>query len=169
MSQRQTGKVGVDPPVQNAIRRYFPQYPEGTRGQTLADPNAYLLASILHQLEGEEPADFDLDESDQQGRYFAEKYTVTASGPKQGGQVPKEVDGAKIELGESYDAVDLRFTDAVTVAFKGPNSDHRTIEYRAEDSPVVGRPAQSAAMWVTRGETASIDPTLWMEAYNDGE
>jgi hypothetical protein len=167
---QELGQIGVDNPVADVIRRYFPGYPEGMSGQVFADPEVALLAALIKQGEDVEPADYEMDEDEQtDNNYFAEKFTVTAGGPTVGGEEPEYVDGAKINLGMTVDAVDLRFTDAIEVAFKGPNEDHRLIEYRAEDSPIVGKEATTSAMWVTRADAATSDPTLYVEAYENGE
>lgn len=165
---RKTGELGVDEQIQQAIRRYYPQYPTGLGRQQLASSEEYLLASILRQLEGTEPADYDLEADDQEANYFAETYTATADGPRVGGEEPEEVDGAKVDLGDRYDAVDLRFDDDVVIAFKNANNDHRDIKYGSENSPVVGRPAQSRYVWIRRADSATSDPTVHLEAY-DGE
>lgn len=162
----ETGQIGVDPPVQQLIRRYFPEYPGGLGGQQLADAQLYMLGAILRQLEGIEPSDFELEEETTTANYFAEEYTATTSGPRVGGNEPEEVDGTRIDLGETYEAVDLRFDDDVVVAFNGTNNDHRDVKYRAKDSPVVGRQAQTRYIWLRRAESASSDPTVFLEAYN---
>jgi len=165
-STRTTGQPGVDEQIQQEIRRYYPQYPAGLARQELASSEEYLLASILRQLEGKTPDDYDLEDDDQEANYFAEAYTATVDGPRVGGDEPEEVDGTKVDLGERYDAVDLRFTDDVVVAFKNSNNPHRDVKYREQDSPVVGRPAQSRYIWIRRADSATSDPTVFVEAYN---
>lgn len=161
----QMGAVGTDPPVADVIRRYFADYPGGTTKQLLSDPNTALLAALVRQGEDYETPDYELEEEDATATYYADQYTVTASGPKQGGKEPENVDGAKIDLGEAFDAFDLRFTDAVDVAFQGPNNEHRVITYRAEDSPVVGKEAATRYIYVTRADAATSNPTFYVEAY----
>lgn len=163
------GSLGVDKPVVDVIQRYFPGYPNGYAGQTLADPEVALLAALIKQGEDVEPADYEMDEEDSTSNYYAEDYSVTALGPRQDGAEPSNVDGKKIDLGMTVDAFDLRFTDDVVVAFKPPNEDHRDIKYRAGDSPVVGKEATTSNVWVRRADSATSDPTLFIEGYENGE
>lgn len=165
----QMGRPGVDEPVADLIRQYFPDYPESSLRQTLSDPEVALLASLVRQGQGVEPADYELEETDVTAEYFAEEYTVTSAGPRSGGEEPDEVDGTEIDLGLTAQSFDLRFTDDIMVAFMGPNHPHRAIKYRAKDSPVVGKRATTSAVWVWRADSASSDATLFLEADRDGE
>lgn len=163
------GEFGVDQPVAQAIRRYFPEYPTGLSDQQQADPLAYLLAAQLLQNEGVQPKDFSLETDETTANYYAEEYTVTSNGPRVGGEEPENVDGQKIDLGEPFDRVDLRIDDDVVIAFNAPNNDHREIRYRVEDSPIIGKEAQTRYIWLKRADSATSDPTVFLEAYNDGQ
>jgi hypothetical protein len=163
----QFGSVGVDRATERLIREYFPEYPDSTLEQLLADPQTALTAALVRQnMDRPEP---DTTESQNvEARYYAEKYTVTADGPRQadsGGSLaePENVNGTKVDLGFAADTFDLRFTDHITVAFKSPNDTHRDIHYRPEDSPVAGKEAHTRYVWLERHDQATSDPTVWIE------
>lgn len=163
-TNNEMGKVGVDPPIERLIRQYYPNYPQDSLGQLLSDPSVALLAVLARQNQDSGTYQDTTETQDVEASYYADKYLVTSDGPRNGdGSTPENVDGKQIDLGFPVDTFDLRFTDAITVAFQGPNNQHRTIEYRAGDSPVVGKAAETRYVYVARAASATSDPTLWIE------
>jgi len=165
---QQFGSVGVDEATERLIREYFPEYPDSTVRQLLADPQTALTAALLREMRGD-TMDIETDSNSRDtARYYADQYTVTDAGPRQDGAEPENVDGTEIDLGFAVDTWDLRFDEDIVVAWKAPNRRHREVKYRASDSPVVGKEARSRYIWVWRADSASADATLFLEGDTDG-
>lgn len=170
MSQKdKMGEIGVDGPVAAVIRRQFPTYPESRIRQMFSDPSTALLAALVEQ--NASPNTSAETERNPEAEYFAQEFTVTADGPRvtdSEGNVtePDYVDGKKVDLGYVVSEFDLRgFTEDVMVAFKGPNTTNRDIKYRAQDEPVAGIDAETRYVWLWRADSASSDPTVFVEGW----
>lgn len=162
MSANEFGKVGVDPATEDIIRRAFPEYPKSWIEQQFADPQTAILAALLR----EELGHYGAETPEKEARYYADEYTVTASGPRQSGTEPRNVNGKRIDFQQVVSAVDLRFDAAISVSFKRADSEHRQVTYLAADSPVVGIPVETRYMWVERADEASANAALQVEAWN---
>lgn len=167
------GELGVDTPIEEQIRRHYPGYPESTIGQMLSDPQVALLSILVDEMGSGSTSSSDSGTSNETATYFAEKYTVTSDGPrvkKADGTLeePEEVDGARVDVGFVANSWDLRFTDDVVVAWQPSNRTHRDVLYRAKDSPVVGKTARSQSIWIKQADSASSNPTLFVEGDVDG-
>lgn len=119
------------------------------------DETEALLSAILLELRDEKSIPDAAAETDE-ATYAAVAVTVDDDGPTD--QAPPSVDGTKIDLGAIYSGFNLRFSDAVEVAFK--ESGKRWIPYRADESPVTGVQAETRYVWVRAHDDAATDPTV---------
>ena len=167
-TQEQFGSVGVDRATERLIREYFPEYPDSTIEQLLADPQTALTAALLREMRGD-TSDVDTDSSTREtGRYFAQEFEVTVDGPRIDGEEPEFVEGKEIDVGAVYDEWDIRgFSDDIRIAWKEPNRTNRAIKYRGgTDNPVAGVPVSTRYVWLWRAESASSDSTVYLEGWS---
>lgn len=166
-TQEQFGSLGVDKATERLIREYFPEYPDSTMEQLLADPQTALTAALLREMRGDVRALDTGSKTRETGRYFAQEFTVTESGPRVNGEEPEYVEGKRIDVGTVYDEWDIRgFTDDIKIAWKSPNRTNRDITYRGgTDNPVAGVPVSTRYVWLWRAESATSDSTVYLEGW----
>lgn len=169
-NSNELGNLGLDEPVLQQIRTYYPDYPESTIQQMLSDPEIVLLSILVDELGSRQSATSTSSDGPerQTAQYYAEQYTVTSDGPRIDGESPENVEGQRIDIGFSAGSWDLRFDDDIVVSWKEPNRTNREVNYRSQDSPVVGISRQSRYLWVKRADSASSDATLFVEGDIDG-
>ncbi|MFC6952225.1 hypothetical protein [Halorubellus litoreus] len=131
-----------------------------------SDTDRLLLALLLEQrgqelVEALDDAQSEYTDEDSGTQYYAQQFTVTQSGP------PEDVtdDQGRLDFGFEATSVDLRFTDSVEVAFKPQGNANRVIEYRKQDKHAEGIPVETQTMGVVRADSATSDPTVWVEAW----
>ena len=152
------GMTGTDTAIDDLLSGYFPSE-TSLLGEAVEDETNLLLAALLMEQRGSS------NEEDVEGRYYADVYQAGEEGPEGPNADDPNVDGARIDFGTPAKTVDLRFDGEIAVAFKEPGQPHRTIVYRAQDSPVVGLKAGSSKMWLKNGPTESSPVTTFVEAW----
>lgn len=144
-------QVDTETVISRLLQKYFGE----PHSELFRDEEEALLAALLMESRGETSVPDSATKTDE-ATYAAVSVTVDDAGPTD--QTPPSVDGAKIDLGAIYSGFNLRFSDAVEIAFK--ESGKRWIPYRADESPVTGVQAETRYVWVRRGEEATTDPTV---------
>jgi len=113
----------------------------------------YDLQSVLQDQMEADTGDVDVD-----AIYRTETYEVTETNDRD--------DWQKVDLDFVTEEIDLRFDDAVKVAFaKQPGSDD-VVTYGSADSPVVGIPASTSWIWIAAQDGTS-GATVQVEAWGD--
>ncbi|MFC6953522.1 hypothetical protein [Halorubellus litoreus] len=131
-----------------------------------SDTDRLLLAILLEQreqdlIEALDDASSEYTDEDSGTQYYVQKFTVTQSGP------PENLsdDQGRLDFGFEASTVDLRFSDSIEVAFKPEATSNRVIEYRKQDKHAEDIPVETQTMGVVRADSATSDPTVWVEAW----
>jgi hypothetical protein len=76
-------------------------------------------------------------------------------------------DWQEVELDFVTSEVDLRFGDAIAVAFEEPQQEESVVRYAGDESPVVGVPVQTSTIWLG-AQPGSGGATATVEAWHNG-
>ncbi len=157
--------------IDELLAEYVP--PEETLADDmLADEGKQLLYALLLEMRARriETGNYDLDTTlekqrtaveqgtpDTEGSYLSKDYDVTP--------LDDSDDWRKIDLDFVTSEVDLRFDAPVHVAFTTPSDQSAVVSYTAEESPVVGVPVSTPAIWITAQEGTG-GATVTLEAWS---
>jgi len=157
------GQIGTETVIDRVLAEYLPYQDRQTLlDEVVEDETNALLTALLLEISGQNVLE-ESNEVQKTANYYAETFTVGTNGPVEGGE---EIDGKRVDLGFVAESIDLRISDAVTVAFNRPGkNDHREITYTSGVSPITEIPASTRYVWLSRADSASSDPTVQMEAW----